>query len=75
MYIGAYVFTQITQFLPQRQFRRIVAKYEDRTKGCELIRKVETSHCGVSSPPTTELIRNVETSHCGVSSTEPVLPK
>ena len=33
MYIGAYVFTQITQFLPQRQFRRIVAKYEDRTKG------------------------------------------
>jgi len=33
MYIGAYVFTQITQFLPQRQFRSIVAKYEDRTKG------------------------------------------
>ena len=33
MYIGAYVCTQITQFLPQRQFRRIVAKYEDRTKG------------------------------------------
>jgi len=33
MYIGAYVFTQIIQFLPQRQFRRIVAKYEDRTKG------------------------------------------
>ena len=33
MYIGAYVFTQITQFLPQRQFRRIVAKYEDWTKG------------------------------------------
>ncbi|MBQ8463747.1 MAG: DUF4372 domain-containing protein, partial [Prevotella sp.] len=33
MYIGAYVFTQITQFLPLRQFRRIVAKYEDRTKG------------------------------------------
>ena len=33
MYIGAYVFTQITQFLPQRQFRRIVAKYNDRTKG------------------------------------------
>ena len=33
MYIGAYVFTQITRFLPQRQFRRIVAKYEDRTKG------------------------------------------
>ena len=33
MYIGAYVFTQITQFLPQRKFRRIVAKYNDRTKG------------------------------------------
>ena len=33
MYIGAYVFTQITQFLPQRQFRRIVAKYNDRIKG------------------------------------------
>jgi hypothetical protein len=33
MHIGAYVFTQITQFLPQRQFRRIVAKYNDRTKG------------------------------------------
>ncbi len=33
MYIGAYVFTQITQFLPQRQFRRIVVKYDDRTRG------------------------------------------
>ena len=33
MYIGAYVFTQITQFLPQRHFRRIVVKYDDRTKG------------------------------------------
>ena len=33
MHIGKYVFAQITQFLPQRQFRRILAKYEDRTKG------------------------------------------
>ena len=33
MHIGKYVFAQITQFLPQRQFRRILAKYDDRTKG------------------------------------------
>ena len=32
MHIGKYVFAQITQFLPQRQFRRILAKYDDRTK-------------------------------------------
>lgn len=31
MHIGRYVFSQITEFLPQRQFRRIVAKYDDRT--------------------------------------------
>ena len=33
MHIGTFVFTQIVQFFPQRQFRRIVAKYNDRTKG------------------------------------------
>ncbi|MCR5574962.1 MAG: IS4 family transposase [Bacteroidaceae bacterium] len=33
MHVGKYVFAQITQFLPQRQFRRILAKYDDRTKG------------------------------------------
>ena len=33
MHIGTFVFAQIVQFLPQRQFRRIVAKYNDRTKG------------------------------------------
>ena len=33
MHIGKYVFAQIVQFLPQRQFRRIIAKYDDRTKG------------------------------------------
>lgn len=33
MHIGKFVFAQIVQFLPQRQFRRIVAKYDDRTKG------------------------------------------
>ena len=32
MYNGQYVFTQITMFLPQRRFRRIVAKYDDRTR-------------------------------------------
>lgn len=31
--MGKFVFAQITQFLPQRQFRRILAKYDDRTKG------------------------------------------
>lgn len=36
MHIGQYVFTQITQFLPQRQFRRLVVKYDDRTKGWSL---------------------------------------
>jgi len=33
MHVGKYVFAQITQFLPQRQFRRILAKYNDRTSG------------------------------------------
>lgn len=33
MHIGHYVFTQITMFLSQRQFRRIVARYPDRTQG------------------------------------------
>lgn len=31
MYDGRYVFTQITMYLPQRQFRRIVSKFNDRT--------------------------------------------
>lgn len=31
MHIGHYVFAQIIMFLPQRQFRRIVEKYSDRT--------------------------------------------
>jgi hypothetical protein len=31
MYNGQYVFNKITMFLPQRQFRRIVSKYNDRT--------------------------------------------
>lgn len=31
MHIGKFVFAQIVQFLPQRQLRRIVAKYNDRT--------------------------------------------
>ena len=33
MHIGRYVFAQITQFLSQRQFNRIVVKFNDRTKG------------------------------------------
>lgn len=33
MHTGHYVFTQITIFLPQRQFRRIVARCPDRTQG------------------------------------------
>ena len=33
MHTGIFVFAQIVQFLPQRQFRRILAKYNDRTKG------------------------------------------
>ena len=33
MHIGKYVFVQITQFFPQRHFRRILTKYDDRTKG------------------------------------------
>ncbi len=33
MHIGKFVFAQITEFLPQRQFRRIVAKFNDRTMG------------------------------------------
>lgn len=33
MHIGKYVFAQITQFLPQRYFRRILTKNDDRTKG------------------------------------------
>ena len=32
MYDGRYVFTQITMYLPQRQFRRIVSKFNDRTQ-------------------------------------------
>lgn len=36
MHVGQYVFTQITEFLPQRQFRRLVEKYNDRTKGWTL---------------------------------------
>lgn len=36
MHIGKYVFAQMTQFLPQRQFRRLLAKHEDRTKGWSL---------------------------------------
>lgn len=36
MHIGQYVFAQIAQFLPQRYFRRIVAKYGDKTKGWSL---------------------------------------
>ena len=32
MYDGRYVFTQITLYLPQRQFRRIVSKFNDRTQ-------------------------------------------
>ena len=32
MHIGRFVFSQIIEFLPQRQFRRIVAKYNDRTQ-------------------------------------------
>ena len=31
--MGTFVFAQIVQFLPQRQFRRILAKYNDRTTG------------------------------------------
>jgi transposase len=33
MHIGTFVFAQIVQFLPQRQFGRILAKYNDRTTG------------------------------------------
>ena len=33
MHIGKFVFAQIVQFLPQRQFRRIFVKCDDRTKG------------------------------------------
>ena len=36
MNVGQYIFTQITSFLPQRQFRRIVQKYNDRTQGWSL---------------------------------------
>lgn len=36
MHIGQYVFAQIAQFLPQRYFRRLVAKYDDKTKGWSL---------------------------------------
>ena len=32
MFNGQYVFSQITSFLPQRQFRKIVEKYQDRTE-------------------------------------------
>ena len=33
MHVGKYVFAQITLFLPQRHSRRILTKYDDRTKG------------------------------------------
>jgi hypothetical protein len=33
MHIGKFVFAQIAEYIPQRQFRRIVAKYNDRTRG------------------------------------------
>lgn len=33
MNTGQYIFAQITSYLPQRQFRRIVRKYDDRTRG------------------------------------------
>ena len=33
MHIGTFVFAQIAQFLPQRQFRRILVRYNDRTQG------------------------------------------
>lgn len=33
MHIGKYIFAQITQFLPQRHFRRILTKYDDKNKG------------------------------------------
>ena len=33
MHTGIFVFAQTIQFLPQRQFWRILAKYNDRTKG------------------------------------------
>ena len=36
MNTGHYVFTQLTMYLPQRYFNRLVAKYEDRTKGWSL---------------------------------------
>lgn len=36
MNVRQYIFTQITSFLPQRQFRRIVQKYNDRTQGWSL---------------------------------------
>lgn len=31
MYSGRYIFNQITQFLPQRKFERIVSRFNDRT--------------------------------------------
>lgn len=36
MHTGQYVFAQITQFLPQRYFRRVVARYNDKTKSWSL---------------------------------------
>lgn len=36
MHIGKFVFAQMTQFLPQRYFNLIVAKYNDRTRGWSL---------------------------------------
>ena len=33
---GKYVFSQITDFIPKRQFERMSAEYKDRTKGWEL---------------------------------------
>lgn len=36
MHFGKFVFARITQYLPQRKFRRILANYEDRTKDCRM---------------------------------------
>ena len=36
MYNGRYVFTQITMYLPQRQFRRIVSKFNDSAQNLSL---------------------------------------
>ena len=33
MHVGQYIFVQITRYLPQRFFERLVVKYQDRTQG------------------------------------------